>query len=188
MNHAVLIVDDEPKIFHALRRALHREPYELLYAESGEQALALLTERAVDVVVVDENMPNMKGSALLARIRQQWPDVVRMMLTGQARLETVVAAVNRGEIFRFFLKPANEAELIVSLREALRMRDLKHEAGRLLGEFKRRQGAQEPRGGEQSPAERETVRSVIQLDDQEIPEDVEQLLEDIRTELKHLDR
>jgi two-component system, probable response regulator PhcQ len=137
MEHAVLIVDDEPKIFQALRRALHREPYELLSADSGEAALKLLSERSVDVIIADENMPNMRGSVLLARCKAQWPEMVRMMLTGDARLETVVAAVNKGEIFRFFIKPCNEAELIISIRDALQMRQLKVAASQLLHTVKR---------------------------------------------------
>ena len=137
MDHAVLIVDDEPKIYHALRRALHREPYDILYASGGEEALRMLGERQVDVIVADQNMPNMQGSVLLARVRQQYPDVVRMMLTGDARLETVMAAVNKGEIYRFFTKPCNESELIISLRDALQMRALKFEAARLLDTVKK---------------------------------------------------
>jgi DNA-binding response OmpR family regulator len=138
MTHAVLIVDDEPRIFSALRRALHRENYELLSASDSDEALKILAEKPVAVIIADENMPGMKGSALLARVRQQWPDVVRMMLTGDARLETVVAAVNRGEIFRFFIKPCNEVELIVSIRDALQSRELKHGASRLLDKVKER--------------------------------------------------
>src|SRR5262245_26812381 len=137
MDHAVLIVDDEPKIYHALRRALHREPYDILYASGGEEALKMLGERQVDVIVADQNMPNMQGSVLLARVRQQYPDIVRMMLTGDARLETVMAAVNKGEIYRFFTKPCNEAELIISIRDALQMRALKFEAARLLDTVKK---------------------------------------------------
>ena len=128
----VLIVDDEPKIFHAVRRALHRESYELIYAPGGDEALTVLDEGAVDVIIADENMPGMQGNALLARCRTQWPDVVRMMLTGDARLETVMSAVNKGEIYRFFTKPCNEAELIVAIRDGLQMRALKFEAARLL--------------------------------------------------------
>ena len=140
-NAAVLIVDDEPRIYHALRRALHREPYEVLYAPGGEEALAMMAERPIDVLIADQNMPGMQGSVLLARVRQQYPDMIRMMLTGDARLETVVAAVNKGEIYRFFTKPCNEAELIISIRDGLQMRALKYEASRLLDTV-RKQGEQ----------------------------------------------
>jgi len=233
MEHAVLIVDDEPKIFQALRRALHREPYELLFAESGDAALQMLAERRVDVIVADENMPNMKGSVLLARCKQQWPEMVRMMLTGDARLETVVAAVNKGEIYRFFIKPCNEAELIISIRDALQMRQLKAAAGALLSTVKkqnetiRSMSAQDgtvkgaelppivlssrpkpPSGGAGSPggahgaaptgglaggtsggaSDNSGRGGTFMLTSKDIPEDVDRLLADIRSELEKLER
>lgn len=220
MDHAVLIVDDEPKIYHALRRALHREPYDILYAAGGEEALKLLGERPVDVVVADQNMPNMQGSVLLARIRQQYPDVVRMMLTGDARLETVMAAVNKGEIYRFFTKPCNEAELIISIRDALQMRALKFEAQRLLDTVKKQsaqiqslqseRSAEAPadgapaapaagelppielkhpaRGAPGAPATSDPKKGRYVIDPgKDIPQDVDTLLDEIRSELEKLD-
>ena len=124
---AILLVDDDKQIFQALRRAMHREHHEMLYASNGDDALKVIASRPVDIVIADENMPGMKGSELLAQIRRRWPDVVRMMLTGDCRLETVVSAVNRGELFRFFIKPANEAEMIISIRDALAGRALHRE-------------------------------------------------------------
>ena len=211
---AVLIVDDEPNVCQALRRAMHREPYEVLSAASAEEALALLAEREIDVVIADENMPGLKGSMLLARIRNQWPDIVRMMLTGDARLETVVSAVNRSEIFRFFIKPANEAEIIVSVREALKNRALKRENGRLLDTV-RKQGeclravstpvgterparAAEPptiklgerpvgeKRAERKPGATDEEPEVISLDSG-IGGDVDGLLDEIKTELDKLE-
>ena len=214
MDHAVLIVDDEPKIYHALRRALHREPYDILYANGGEEALKLLAERPVDVVVADQNMPNMQGSVLLARVRQQYPDTVRMMLTGDARLETVMAAVNKGEIYRFFTKPCNESELIISLRDALQMRALKFEAARLLDTVKKQsaqiQSMQDAAGeggashatpeaelpainlkaikGASEPPKIEPKKGRYVIDmTREVPQDVDELLDEIRSELEKLD-
>jgi CheY-like chemotaxis protein len=228
MDHAVLIVDDEPKIYHALRRALHREPYDILYAASGTEALRTLSERPVDVVVADQNMPEMQGSVLLARVRQQYPDVVRMMLTGDARLETVMAAVNKGEIYRFFTKPCNEAELIISLRDALQMRALKFEAARLL-ETVKKQNAQlqslqsghggvgdlpaatpaatpsatpapadgelppielkhAPRSAPSGPATSDPKKGRYVIDaSRDVPQDVDALLDEIRSELEKLE-
>jgi DNA-binding NtrC family response regulator len=191
---AVLIVDDEPKICQALRRAMHREPYEVLSAASSDEALKLLAERDIDVVIADENMPGLKGSMLLARIRSQWPDVVRMMLTGDARLETVVSAVNRGEIFRFFIKPANEAEIIVSVREALKTRALKRETGRLLDTVRKQGESLRAVSTPVANAERGECKSsdpdenpeVISLDSN-MSDDVDGLLDEIKTELDKLD-
>lgn len=228
MDHAVLIVDDEPKIYHALRRSLHREPYDILYAASGNEALRTLAERPVDVILADQNMPEMQGSVLLARVRQQYPDVVRMMLTGDARLETVMAAVNKGEIYRFFTKPCNEAELIISLRDALQMRALKFEAVRLLDTVKKQnaqlQALQSGHGGvgdlplsalaptpapavtpadgvlppiELKHAPRAAATTAAASDpkkgryvidtSKDVPQDVDQLLDEIRSELEKLE-
>lgn len=201
---AVLIVDDEPKVCQALRRAMHREPYEVLSAADAEEALKLLAERDIDVVIADENMPGLKGSMLLARIRSQWPDIVRMMLTGDARLETVVSAVNRGEIFRFFIKPANEAEIIVSVREALKTRARKRESGLLSprrpGEPRAAAGTDASRSAEPPTiklGERAERRSAPPSDDGEaepvisldsgISGDVDGLLDEIKTELDKLE-
>ena len=211
---AVLIVDDEPNVCQALRRAMHREPYEVLSAASAEEALKLLGERDIDVVIADENMPGLKGSMLLARIRNQWPDVVRMMLTGDARLETVVSAVNRGEIFRFFIKPANEAEIIVSVREALKNRALQRENGRLLDTVRRQneslraastplaaerpaRAAEPPtiklgeraadKRGERKAGATDDEPEVISLDSTGLGGDVDGLLDEIKTELDKLE-
>lgn len=133
MRNKLLIVDDEPMIYHALRRGLHRESdWETLYAAGAEAALELLETEAIDIVICDENMPGMNGSQLLGLVRQRWPDVIRMMLTGDARVDVVMNAINNGEIYRFFTKPCNEAELIVALRDALQMKKLKAESRRLL--------------------------------------------------------
>jgi len=133
MPHKLLIVDDEPMIYQALRRSLYRESdWKTLYANGAEAALVTLESEHVDVVIADENMPGMNGSKLLGIVRQRWPEVIRMMLTGDARIDVVMNAVNRGEIYRFFTKPCNEAELIVSIRDALQMRDLKQGSRQLL--------------------------------------------------------
>ena len=214
MDHAVLIVDDEPKIYHALRRALHREPYDVVYASGGAEALKLLGERSIDVIIADQNMPEMQGSVLLSRVRQQFPDIVRMMLTGDARLETVMAAVNKGEIYRFFTKPCNESELIISLRDALQMRALKFEAARLLDTVKKQsaqiQSMQDAAGeggashatpeaelpainlkaikGASEPPKIEPKKGRYVIDmTREVPQDVDQLLDEIRSELEKLD-
>ena len=214
MDHAVLIVDDEPKIYHALRRALHREPYDVVYASGGAEALKLLGERSIDVIIADQNMPEMQGSMLLSRVRQQFPDIVRMMLTGDARLETVMAAVNKGEIYRFFTKPCNESELIISLRDALQMRALKFEAARLLDTVKKQsaqiQSMQDAAGeggashatpeaelpainlkaikGASEPPKIEPKKGRYVIDmTREVPQDVDELLDEIRSELEKLD-
>lgn len=107
----VLFVDDEPNILDSIRRQL-RKSFDVVTANSGIEALALLKDTGpVAVVVSDMRMPGMNGAELLARIRDQYPDTVRMILSGQADLESTIAAINDGHIFRFLTKPCQEDAL-----------------------------------------------------------------------------
>lgn len=132
MKHTVLFVDDEPMVTEGLKRALRKEPYRILSARSGEEALAILEQEKVDVVVSDERMEGMGGSEFLSIVRKRRPNTIRMMLTGHASLDAVIRAINEGEIYRFFTKPCNETDLAVTIRQALRQNDLMIEAKRLL--------------------------------------------------------
>jgi len=135
MAHKVLFVDDEPHLLAALRRALHKEPYEIVCVTSPAEALRVLAETAVDVVVSDEQMPGMSGSELLAEVRRRYPDTVRMMLSGKATLEGAIRAINDGEIYRFFVKPCNEIDLATTIRHALEQKDLIEENRRRAEEL-----------------------------------------------------
>jgi two-component system probable response regulator PhcQ len=132
MQHTVLVVDDEPDIRDMLTRALSREPYEVLCADSAEEALGIIAQESVDVVLSDEKMPGMSGTEFLAIVRRRYPDTIRMILTGHASLESAIHAINEGEIYRFFTKPCNMVDLMVTIRQALQQQDLMAENQRLL--------------------------------------------------------
>jgi CheY-like chemotaxis protein len=107
----VLFVDAEPNILDSIRRQL-RKSFDVLTANSGIEALALLKDTGpVAVVISDMRMPGMNGAELLTRIRDQYPDTIRMILSGQADLESTIAAINDGHIFRFLTKPCDEEAL-----------------------------------------------------------------------------
>ncbi|MDQ7006062.1 MAG: response regulator [Acidobacteriota bacterium] len=127
MSATVLLVDDEPRVTAALRRRLRREGMQVLEAQSGEQALEILDAEAVDVLVSDERMPGMSGSELVRRAAESHPEVIRIILSGQATLDAAVKAINEGQIFRFLLKPCEETELLYCIRQALEHRDLLRE-------------------------------------------------------------
>jgi two-component system probable response regulator PhcQ len=131
----ILFVDDEPNVTSALKRALRAEPYELLSANSAEEALGVLEHRAIDVVVSDERMPGMPGSVFLAGIRAVYPGTIRIILSGQASLEAAVCAINEGQVHRFFLKPCNPTDLMVTIRQLLAHKRLEDQSRRLLHEF-----------------------------------------------------
>jgi two-component system, probable response regulator PhcQ len=137
MNHGILLVDDEANVISALERALIDEPFEVHSAESGEKALELLKRIRVKVVVSDERMPGMGGAEFLTRVKESYPLLVRMMLTGQASIESTMKAVNKGEIYRFLIKPWDDAELILALRSAVEKYDMEEENRRLLRTVKR---------------------------------------------------
>ena len=132
MPYTVLLVDDEPNVLAGLQRALRKEPYLIFSATSAEMALVVLQARTVDVVISDQDMPGMRGADFLAKVRQEFPDTVRFMLTGKPTLEVALQAINAGAISRFFTKPCNPLELAITIKQALHQRALMLEAKRLL--------------------------------------------------------
>jgi putative nucleotidyltransferase with HDIG domain len=130
-EHAVLFVDDEGNILKAVQRLLRNEPWDVLTASRGSEALEILDQTPAQVVVSDQRMPEMSGVDLLQAIRERRPSVVRMMLTGYTEMNVAVEAINRGEIFRLITKPWNDEELKATLRQAFDHFDLKEEIKRL---------------------------------------------------------
>jgi len=132
MNYTILIVDDQELIRDLLEDTLQRENFTVLSAASAENALAILESYPVDVVVSDEVMPGMAGSDFLAIVRQKYPDTIRMILTGHARIDSAIKAINEGEVYRFFTKPCNVVDLMVSIKQGLNQKELERENQRLL--------------------------------------------------------
>ncbi len=105
MSLSVLLVDDDAALLRALARNLRGTDLEIVTASSGEDALAVLQKRSVDIILSDVDMPGMSGLALLGILRREHPSIVRMMITGDATTERALAAINEGEVARFFVKP-----------------------------------------------------------------------------------
>lgn len=115
----ILCVDDEPKVLAALRRHLCRR-YDIATAEGGQEGLETIqTEGPFAVVVSDMRMPGLDGAEFLRRVRETHPDTVRILLTGYAEVDSAVAAVNDGNIFRFLCKPCPKETLQQALDEAV---------------------------------------------------------------------
>lgn len=131
-RHTILIVDDEENVLSALKRALMDEDYDILSATGGDEGLKLLSQNSVQLVISDERMPVMSGAEFLSHVKQRHPDTVRFMLTGQASIDAAMRAINEGEIYRFFLKPWNDLELVMAIRSALEKYDLEDMNRRLL--------------------------------------------------------
>ena len=123
----LLFVDDEPSILSSLRRLCRPQGYRVLIAESGAAALEILEREPVDLIMSDMRMPQMDGAQLLAIVRERWPEVVRLLLTGYADINSTIAAINHGEIHRYIAKPWDDQELLLGLREGLERRRLRQE-------------------------------------------------------------
>ncbi|MDX2219362.1 MAG: response regulator [Burkholderiales bacterium] len=127
----VLCVDDEPSILSSLRRVFRPTGNRLFVATSGQEGLAILARESIDVVISDMRMPEMNGAEFLERVREDWPDTVRMLLTGYADMQSTVAAINNGGIHRYISKPWNDTDLLATVREALEKKSLKRDKERL---------------------------------------------------------
>lgn len=124
MRKTVLFLDDEENILNALRRALRKEGYQLFFCLTPEEALRILDTERVDVIFTDYLMPQMTGLEFVKIVRDLHPHAMRCILTGQADLEIAVAAINEGQVHRFLLKPWNDLELKVTLKQLFLQREL----------------------------------------------------------------
>ena len=116
-KHSVLFVDDEKRILTALRSIFRRE-YDVHIANGGEEALAILAENEINVIVSDQRMPNMLGNELLAEVHKLYPKTMRLLLTGFMDKEAIIRTINEGEIYRFINKPWRNDEIHKTIAEA----------------------------------------------------------------------
>jgi diguanylate cyclase (GGDEF)-like protein len=130
-ERTLMLVDDEVNVLSALRRVLRQEGYRILTATSGEEALEILATQPADVVVSDQRMPGMSGAEFLGRVREIYPDTVRLVLSGFSDLEALTDAINQGSIYKFISKPWDEEALRRVLRDAFHTRELAGESQRL---------------------------------------------------------
>ncbi len=117
-KNTVLVVDDDPRILATINRLL-RPRYRVLLAEGGEQALALLRQNKVQIVVSDQRMPSMTGVELLTKVKQVSPQSLRVLLTGYSDLEAIEQAINKGEVYRFLNKPWKNSEFLDLMAECI---------------------------------------------------------------------
>jgi DNA-binding NtrC family response regulator len=138
-SRVVLIVDDEANVLSAFRRSLGQEACLLLSASSVAEALDLVRQERVDVVVSNARLPDGTGLALLQEIERLFPDTMRILLTEQSGLSDAVEAMGRGEIYRFLTNPRDAVELRGVVRGALarlrRERDNNRVLARVRGEI-----------------------------------------------------
>lgn len=113
----VLFVDDEPRILVAMK-ALFRNSYQVFTANSGAEAVKVLRDQDVDVIVSDQRMPEMNGVEFLRQARALRPRAIRILLTGYSDLNAILGAINEGEIFRYINKPWSNNDLRQTIADA----------------------------------------------------------------------
>lgn len=122
--YRLLFVDDEPNVLNALKRIFRQENYQIHIANNAQEALTLLAQQPCQLVVSDFKMPGMSGGDLLIKVKELYPDTIRIMLTGHADTNAVMAAIKLGAVYKFILKPWNDDDLRVTVALALEQFDL----------------------------------------------------------------
>src|SRR5260221_6404506 len=122
--YQVLVVDDEDVVLASLRDTLALEGYQVTTAPNAVEALARLKECAYAVVITDQQMPMLTGLEFLAQVKSLQPDASRILITAVLSLATVIDAINKGEIYRFIVKPWLREELLVTVKNAVQRHEL----------------------------------------------------------------
>lgn len=115
--HNLLIIDDEVEITKSLFRQFRRK-YNVHVATSAQDALPILEKEHIQVVLSDQRMPGMTGIDFFSKIKDKYPDALKLILTGYSDIEAVIGAINEGQVFRYLTKPWNQVELNVAIEEA----------------------------------------------------------------------
>jgi response regulator RpfG family c-di-GMP phosphodiesterase len=136
-RHCLLIVDDEPDVCDSVADLLRRE-FRVLKANCAEEGYRIMLEEEVHIVMSDQRMPQITGVELLTKVKARHPHAIRMLFTGFADLDSIIAAINQGHVFQFMKKPWQPEELVAAVRQAAsecdRLEAMAHEREHLNGE------------------------------------------------------
>ncbi len=149
-SRTILVVDDEEHVRIALGRVLEGAGYTVLAVERGEEALELLQKHPIKLLISDYNMPGISGIELFKEVKQRYPHVLRIMLTGARDPALAIRSINEAEVYRFIQKPWNNAELCTIVRLAFEVIVLEDEKRALL-EIVRRYREARSRGEPSTP-------------------------------------
>jgi len=137
-NYSVLFVDDEPMLLKSVNRSLMDEEYTVFTAESGTEALVLLQDENIDIVISDQNMPGMSGLVFLEKVKINYPHILTIMMTAHSDIQIAVKAINEAGVYKFILKPFEEEILKITIRRGLETLQLIKERDTLLQQVKAR--------------------------------------------------
>jgi diguanylate cyclase (GGDEF)-like protein/PAS domain S-box-containing protein len=129
----LLIVDDDVNVLSSLHRLFRRDGYRILTAASPSEGFDLLALHPVQVIVCDQRMPNMSGTEFLSKVKDMYPETIRIILSGYTGLEAMLDSINRGAIYRFYTKPWDDIQLRDNIRLAFHHYWLMNGGGRHPG-------------------------------------------------------
>jgi len=132
-RYPVLYVDDEPLALETFRLQF-KEDFAIHTAQNGEEAMRILRENEIAVVLTDQRMPRLSGVELLKRVKEEHPDTVRMLMTAYSDMDVVIEAINQGNVYRYLTKPYNEDDLRNAIRQGIETFYLIQERERLEAE------------------------------------------------------
>lgn len=116
-RHCLLVVDDEPDVCDSVHDLLRRE-FRVLKATSAHEGIRLLQEEEIHIIMTDQRMPQITGVEFLERVKVKHPRAMRLLFTGYADLESIIAAINQGHIYQFLKKPWQPEDLLAAVRLA----------------------------------------------------------------------
>ncbi|MFH1398066.1 MAG: response regulator [Candidatus Omnitrophota bacterium] len=124
-KHTILLVDDEKNILNSISRLLQDDSREIITAENSREALEKLKSiGGVDLVISDNRLPDFSGIDFLIKVRQLYPNTIRVLITGYPDVESVIHAINKGQVYRFITKPWDNEEIKVIVKQALDFYDV----------------------------------------------------------------
>ena len=135
-NNTILLVDDEQAVLNSLKRLLRPLRCKVLTTVSPVEALEILRENPVDILVSDMRMPEMGGEEFLEKAAQEFPDVERIVISGYAEAQAAIDAINRGKVSRFLLKPWEDSDVLKMVEKGFQLAGLQQENERLQQETK----------------------------------------------------
>ncbi len=150
-NPSVLLVDDEPRSLDAMEMALE-DDFHVFTAQSADEAIEILNDEWIQVVLCDQRMPGMTGVELLTLMRDRWPETIRIIVTGYTETDDIISAINDAGIYQFLTKPWHPDQLLMAARNGARVFQLQREHDRMSVEMKHLASSAEQRVAERREA------------------------------------
>ncbi len=128
---SILYIDDEVNNLVAFKANFRRD-YKVFTTEFVDEALTILRENKIQIVITDQRMPSKTGVEFLQDVIKEFPEPIRILLTGYSDIEVVIDAINKGQVYRYISKPFNDMELKINIENALEVYNLRKENKDLL--------------------------------------------------------